>query len=395
MKFIGCEYSIQDLEQFRDSNGFIDLSAAGIDVNLPQNDFSREMVGNDKRVKNWVDFQGKKALIKGQPTDKEQDYGIYAELIVEEICKELGIETAHYDLVKMKDEAENTVLGVLSESVVDLDKGEYLESLHDIIGDQPGHDTDYMVDYEFTVEKLREALLKDGIEEGEVEQIITEYKKRLAFTISVLDEDKHSENISFVRQIVDGKKQIRLSPSFDSEASLMLPTDIVTAQMYLDDIELLKSGATSIDPKIGVRKSIDEGGLDVVWMDTFEELCVDDDVYDYWDNVLRKPIDMDEIFERVEERISARLPEDVKLLAKYAYEARNKEIQKVMNGEIELVEEENDLEAQFLLDFIMGQSIKQEIRTGEQLDIGKQMEKDIVSEQKNEKEDELTEDIVH
>lgn len=123
MKFIECEYSIQDLEQFRDSNGFIDLSIAGIDITSSQNDFSRELVGNDKRIKNWVDFQGKKALIKGQPTDKEQDYGIYAELIVEEICNELGIETAHYDLVKMTDEAGNTVLGVLSESVVDLDKG--------------------------------------------------------------------------------------------------------------------------------------------------------------------------------------------------------------------------------------------------------------------------------
>lgn len=391
MKFIECEYSIQDLEQFRDSNGFIDLSGAGIDITSSQYDFSRELVGNDKRIKNWVDFQGKKVLIKGQPTDKEQDYGIYAELIVEEICKKLGIETAHYDLVKMKDENGNCVLGVLSESVVDIDKGEYLESLHDIIGDQPGHETDYMVDYEFTVEKLGEALLKDGIEEADVEKIIIEYKKRLAFTISVLDEDKHSENISFVRQIVDGKIQIRLSPSFDSEASLMLPTDIETAQIYLDDIELLESGATSIDPKIGVRKSIDEGGLDVVWMDTFEELCVDDEVYDYWDNVLREPIDMDEIFERVEKRINARLPEEVKLLAKYAYQARNKEIQKVMNGEIELVEEENDLEAQFLLDFIMGQSIQQGVRTGEQLDIGKRMEKDIISEQEIEQED----DIVH
>lgn len=394
MKFIDCEYSIQDLEQFRDSKGFIDLSLAGIDITSSQNELSREMVGNDKRIKNWVDFQGKKALIKGEPEDKEQDYGIYAELIVEEICKELGIETAHYDLVKMRDEAGNTVLGVLSESVVDLDKGEYLESLHDIIGDQPGHYTDYMVDYEFTVEKLGEALLKDGIEESEVEKIIREYKKRLAFTISVLDEDKHSENISFIRQIVDGKIQIRLSPSFDSEASLMLPTDIETAQMYLDDIELLESGASSIDPKIGVRKGIDEGGLDVVWMDTFEELCVDDDVYDYWDNVLREPLDMDEIFERVEKRINARLPEEAKLLAKYAYQARNKEIQKVMNGEIEL-EEENDLESQFLLDFIMGQSVQQGVRTGEQLEVGKQMEKDITSEQEIGQEDERADDIVH
>ena len=386
MRFIDCEYSIEDLEQFRDQNGFIDLSLAGIHINSSTNDLSREMIGNDKRIKNWVNFNGKKVLIKGQPTDKEQDNGLYAELIVEEMCKELGIETAHYDLVKMIDENGKNVLGVLSESVVDLDKGEYLESLHDIIGDQTGHETDYMVDYEFTIEKLREALLKDGMEESDVEEIIIEYKKRLAFTISVLDEDKHTENISFIRQIVNGKKEIRISPNFDSEASLMLPTDLETARIYLNDIELLESGASSIDPKIGVRKSIDEGGLDVVWMDTLEELCVDDEVYDYWDEVLKEELDMDEIFERVETRINANLPEDVKLLAKYAYKARSKEMQKVMNGEIELVEE-TDLEAQFLLDFIMGQSVAQGIRTGEQLDIGKKLEQDMELKQEIEKED--------
>ena len=392
MEFIDCKYSIQDLEQFRDTNGYIDLSAAGIDLNLPLNDFSREMIGNDKRIKNWVNFAGKKALIKGQPTDREQDYGIYAELIVEEMCKELGIEAAHYDLVKIKDENGKYSFGVLSESVVDLGNGEYLESLHDIIGDQPGHETDYMVDYEFTIEKLGESLLMDGIEEDEVHKILMDYKKRLAFTISVLDEDKHSENISFIRKMVDGKIQIKLSPNFDSEASLMLLTDIETAKMYLDDIELLKDGATSIDPKIGVRKGIDEGGLDVVWMDTFEELCVDDEVYDYWDNVLREPVDMDEIFERVEKRINAKLPEEVKLLAKYAYQSRNKEIQKVMNGEIEIAE--SDLSADSLLDFIMSQSILQDVRTGEQIDIGRQMENDIVSEQESTKY-EQAEEIEH
>ena len=121
-------------------------------------------------------------------------------------------------------------------------------------------------------------------------------------------------------------------------------------------------------------------------MDTLEELCVDDEVYDYWDEVLKEELDMDEIFERVETRINANLPEDVKLLAKYAYKARSKEMQKVMNGEIELVEE-TDLEAQFLLDFIMGQSVAQGIRTGEQLDIGKKLEQDMELKQEIEKED--------
>ena len=54
--FFDSAYSLEDLEQFRDENGFIDLSKAGIQIT----DESREQVGNVNRIKNWVNFNGKK-----------------------------------------------------------------------------------------------------------------------------------------------------------------------------------------------------------------------------------------------------------------------------------------------------------------------------------------------
>lgn len=104
--FIKSDYKLEDLEFFRDEKGFIDLSKADIKITSE----SREKKGTQERLKNWVDFDGKKVLIRGEVVD---NYSVYAELIVEEIAKELGIETAHYDLIKIKDEGGKESYGVL------------------------------------------------------------------------------------------------------------------------------------------------------------------------------------------------------------------------------------------------------------------------------------------
>ena len=54
--FIQSNYSLEDLENFRDSNGFIDLTSAGIQLTNE----SREKRGTVDRFKNWVDFNGMK-----------------------------------------------------------------------------------------------------------------------------------------------------------------------------------------------------------------------------------------------------------------------------------------------------------------------------------------------
>lgn len=135
-RFEQSEYSLKDLEQFRDENGFIDLSKTGITLSNE----SREYIGNQDRIKNWVNFNGTKAIIKGEALfEGEKNYGIYAELIIEELAKKMGIPAAHYDLVKILDENGNVVPGVISVSMVDRDKDERLESLHAIIGDEPNN----------------------------------------------------------------------------------------------------------------------------------------------------------------------------------------------------------------------------------------------------------------
>lgn len=371
--FFKSQYSIEDLEQFRDEYGFIDLSKAEVEFS----EETREHAGNPYRIKNWVDFGGRKVLIKGETTDNDKNNGMYSELIIEEICNKVGIETAHYDLVKYLDENGEVSYGVLSESIVDTEKGESLISLHDLIGDEKNPIDINTIDYDFTISALREFMNKQGYDEEITEKLILDYKKILIFTIATLDEDKHTENFSFITSIDEnGKQNIRLAPNYDSEASLLLLTDTQTTQILVNedglDMGLLESSVRSVDPKIGVILSEDEGGLESIWEDTIESLIEDDEVYDYYRDEILSVIDMDEILENVEKRIKAPLPENVKVLAKYSYQIRKEDMQKTMGLE------QQEYDVNDLLKSMINRGIKNEgIRTGEQVQVGKNMEKNM------------------
>ena len=102
----------------------------------------------------------------------------------EVIAKELGLPAAHYDLVKMKDETGKEVLGVLSVEMTDEngEKPERIESLNAIIGNVPSADDIHVdiSDYETTVEKLEIALEREGYSEENIQEVMIEYKKRIA-----------------------------------------------------------------------------------------------------------------------------------------------------------------------------------------------------------------------
>lgn len=378
MEAIQSQYSLEDLEQFRDEEGFINLTEAGIEFNMQ----SREIEGNPNRGKNWINFNGINVLIKGEAIlDKEPNYGIYAELIAEEISKHYGRGTAHYDLVKYKDENGNEVRGVLSESVIDRDR-QQLYTLRDLIGDEPVEQGDFVdtTSLKFTVEQLQERLSKDNFDEETIQNLITEYKKDLLFySIYLMDVDKHIENIAFVVEQKDGEKTISLSKNYDSEAILMLDNDISSIHEILNgDISGLKIAVEEAHPRIGTLKSIEEGGLNSYWMDTLEDLCNDDEIYDYATELISSELDLTDIFDRVEERIGAKIPQEAKDIARYAFSERTTQMDKVLIGEIELPGQQESELGDFL-GALINKSKEEGIRTGEQVDVGQQIEKDIKS----------------
>lgn len=348
-------YSLEDLETLRDSKGFIDLTNIGLELT----DESRNIIGNQDRIKNWVDFNGTRALLKGEISLDEQDknYGIYAELITEEIAKELGLPAAHYDLVKMKDKNGKEVLGVLSVEMTDENQRvpERIESLNGLIGNVPSADDVHVdiSDYETTVIKLEEALKREGYSEDNIQKVMTDYKKRMAFIILTADQDKHPENISFfINKDENGNQYIELAPVFDSEAALMLDMSESTIEKLLEDYEGLMQAVGNAYPKIAVGLSREDGGLGEYWADTLDRIIDDDDVYDYCFSLADNSLDMDEILDRVEARINAPLPDNVRMMAKYTVESRQTEMVQVLDGSYIDMHNSNEVKGNRVLDNI-------------------------------------------
>ncbi len=324
---LSCPYSIEQLEQFRDVNGFLDLTF----LSLSSKDASRETRGNQNRIKNWVAFRNQLVLLKGETIlEQERNDAIFGELIVEEIGRFFNIPMAHYDLVKLKDEEQHEALGVLS-FAIPLQEGEQLVSLHALIGEEDEDEFLDATNYSFTIKKLKSAFQKRGYSQEMIEQVLEDYQKRLAFHLLLVETDKHIENISFILS----EKQVRLSPNYDSEASLLLDNEQSTIQKLLDNYFNLEQTVRLSVPRIGVYQPVEEGGFGSYFMDTLEALIEEDSLYDYCSQLFQIKIDMDSIFEKIENRIHAQLPLEVKLLAKYSYLARRRDCLQIIKGEME------------------------------------------------------------
>ena len=234
--------------------------------------------------------------------------------------------------------------------------------------------------YEFTIRKLEEELRKDGYDEQNIVNVITEYKKRLVFLLAVIETDQHTENIAFKQSKIDGRSRIELSPNYDRESAFMLDNDISTIGKLLEDYIGLRESVDRAHPRIGTIRTIEDGGFESYWKDTFEALCEEDEIYDYYEQNIRGTIDIEKAMEGVEQRIKAPLPEAVKLLVKHACRIRNEQMERIMDGEM-LIEEQVDVSMLFRL--IANQGVAAKVRTGEQVQIGNIMQRDIGSMQKN------------
>lgn len=70
-----------------------------------------------------------------------------------------------------------------------------------------------------------------------------------------------------------------------------------------------------------------------MWKDTLVELCYDETVREYYDQHKDTYVDMDLVFEAVEKRIGAPLPEAVNIASRSAYSIRKEEMAKVIERE--------------------------------------------------------------
>ncbi len=350
---VKCNVSLEELEQYRDEEGFINLDS----LNLEFTEASREKVGREERLKNWVNFAGTQVLLKGEcMVNGKRNGSIYAELIIEELAKQAGFSSAYYDLIKI-----NGQRGVLSKKMYQGRHGDLI-SLYSLIGDTKiQEEYPEISDYLEVEEKLYKSLKEEGIEKSKRKQIIQDYRKQNAFFIMICAVDKHTENLSVFSYINPENKQreLELSCVYDSEEALLLDTDLETLQKILKHGLGLQKNVDMLDSKISVLK----GNYTSLWKNTLDTLLEDDDVYDFVAEAYNK-INIDKAIEAVEKKIKAPIPTVVRTTAKYVFQFRQKEIEKILFPEIG-----KSLIGKEYSEQIASRAMEEEIRQGEEDDI--------------------------
>ncbi len=350
---VKCNISFEELENYRDKEGYINLD----ELNLEFTEESREKIGNENRIKNWVDFSGVEALIRGEcKIDNKRNGGIYSELIVEELAKQAGLETAYYDLVKVKGE-----YGVLSKNILTHDNDDLI-TLQSLIGNTKfNEEYPEITDYIEVEDKLYKSLKFEELEKDNIRKIMNDFRKQSAFFIMICSIDMHPENISLITYINPETKQKKqkLAPIYDTESSLMLDIELNILERIQKNGLGLQRNVNMQDPKIAVL----EGEYSELWKNTLDTLLEDDEVYDFvmdcYDN-----LNIHKAIQNVEKKIKAPLPQVVKTTATYVYEFRKKEIGKIIYSELG-----ESLIGEVYSNEISKKSIDEGIRQGEEDEI--------------------------
>lgn len=350
---VKCNISFEELENYRDKEGYINLD----ELNLEFTEESREKIGNENRIKNWVDFSGVEALIRGEcKIDNKRNGGIYSELIVEELAKQAGLETAYYDLVKVKGE-----YGVLSKNILTHDNDDLI-TLQSLIGNTKfNEEYPEITDYIEVEDKLYKSLKFEELEKDNIRKIMNDFRKQSAFFIMICSIDMHPENISLITYINPETKQKKqkLAPIYDTESSLILDIELNILERIQKNGLGLQRNVNMQDPKIAVL----EGEYSELWKNTLDTLLEDDEVYDFvmecYDN-----LNIHKAIQNVEKKIKAPLPQVVKTTATYVYEFRKKEIGKIIYPELG-----ESLIGEVYSNEISKKSIDEGIRQGEEDEI--------------------------
>lgn len=91
---------LEDLENYRDENGYINIDRTGFSGNSD----SREIRGSQEREKDWMNLYDASILLRTElfTDDETQNYCNYAELIFEELARQIDFPATRYDLITYK-----------------------------------------------------------------------------------------------------------------------------------------------------------------------------------------------------------------------------------------------------------------------------------------------------
>lgn len=324
--------SFEELERYRE-NGYINIDRYLRDN--PGKEVLRENRGSKEREKDWIDIHGKSSLLRTEMI-KDADnvpmtYSIYAELIIEELAKQVGIECAHYDLIVYKGE-----YGVLSENVIE-NPNESMTTIQDImisLGMRKKNDNVAMpTDVNEIFDVFKELSKYENIDKVMLQNLNLSLAKIAIFDTFTMATDRHMENLALIYSGSDNGSSVRISPIFDNECSLML-------DMRKDEVdELIASHDDRLETYVELQNQLivvpdeekEEENLD--WEDLLYYFCDNSDHCMDFAAKCYNQMDVKKAIENVESRINTKLPKNLDNFLTRAFFFRKEKIRNILGIE--------------------------------------------------------------
>lgn len=333
---------ISELEKYRKEDGYIDIDAFEKEHSVRK---VPELRGAGNKEKDWFKLEDGDVLIRTENLfDEGVIYSTYAELIFEELAKQVDIPTAHYDLITYKGQK-----GVLSqnvaydnESLISMkDLLDCCNRKHDIGDDQNIHVKDAIRTFETFYKEFGDFPKEDYI------RICNDFVNMAIFDIYAISTDRHAENCGV---LYDGKNA-RWSPMFDNECSLMLDSPQENIEYLINTPRVMEQYLDLQYPRIYYTYEDEDFGVEVMNeddIDKFLDEILSDTDNNFiesadWQNTIcnlsefgdeqmefikkcNDKLDIEAAIQNVEERIGVKLPEELTVFVSKVFNTRKKQI---------------------------------------------------------------------
>lgn len=311
---------IEELNKYRDEEGYID-----IDKFEKSNEFQkqREMLGSHNREKFWINFDDGRIMIRTSNLDKEGvEYSNYAELIFEELAKQVDIPCAHYDLIKYKGKK-----GIYTRNVLEKEQESLIHAKTLLLNLDSKYNYELASSIDDIFESYSAFYKYDDIPKSQISKLCKSTAKMAIFDIYTMSTDRHPENFGTIFYSDGVTKEVELSPMFDNECSLMLDQPKDTIDELVENKRMLEKYVELQNQFIVVpEEQRDESCLD--WEDTLFYLCDESEECMDFAEKCSKNLDIEKAISCVENRINAKIPEKLNIFATEAFNIRKKMIEK-------------------------------------------------------------------
>lgn len=253
-------------------------------------------------------------------------YGVYSELLYEELMKQVGLECANYDIAKF-DLNDATI----SENVLDgFNVNEFILTSSDLLSSNRYSEFNEN-NIEDLFDTIHEYSQSEGVSNEDELQCYSDIEKLCIADVFTLATDRTANDIDFIAGVDDdGNEILKLAPSCHNNHALGSNFTDEEIEDMLYDRELIESGINESANYTIVPEYERKYGYPV-WEDTLDYFTSDDDENYEFAKKCAYNMNIDDAITNVENKIKSEIPSDYKEFVRIAFNERLRDICDTLN----------------------------------------------------------------